>query len=693
MTEPTLPEIGITLLHGFVALVWAVLAHHQWGVVRTRLPAVGTFRIFPVLAGLGAFYFALMTLGRLLGPHPGAATARVLAALLTLTMVAVAPMLRHLTTGIPLAFGAAQPARAWLARNYGSAVLAGGAVVVFVAAPGMAAERAFLLAGTAATAYLLAMTALAAVEMRGRVRRGPLRLATLLGQLQTSDALVLGAILVLLVVLLVRGLLFGARLGPGSNLAIAAIGLLGAAAFTLRALDFVPRQVATALVALGAAVALYGGGHALATTMATPSARRLVHVVVVVALVVVLGPGLEAMRAAVDRVVLRPGRRSREELQAFLHSLSPELGVGECCRRALAEVARVMHLSAAAVLFTDDEAPVVHGSFRLEPLARVWPRGAAADRLPRRAFGWAWLPELRLREAVAEADVVAIVPIRSPRCAWGHLFLSTGLLGQAKGEEQLVVLEGFADEFARVLDGAELLARALAVERSLAHAEKLAAVGELAARVAHEIRNPVTAARSLAQQLAREPGSPFTAEHALILAELERVERQIAALLRFARREEFHFAPVDLGALVASAVAAFRPRLEAHEVALEVAVADGVVARGDAEKLRQVVVNLLDNALDALGTTSQGPRRVRLRVARADGAARLEVSDNGPGVAAEALPHLFEPFFSRKPHGTGLGLAIARRTAEAHGGRITVESVPGEGTTFTITLPADEGTA
>ena len=115
-----------------------------------------------------------------------------------------------------------------------------------------------------------------------------------------------------------------------------------------------------------------------------------------------------------------------------------------------------------------------------------------------------------------------------------------------------------------MLDGAGLLARAVAVERSRAHAEKLAAIGELAARVAHEIRNPVTAARSLAQQLAREPASPLNAEHAgLILSELERVERQVAALLRFARREEFQFAPVDLGELARATVERSRTRLEA----------------------------------------------------------------------------------------------------------------------------------
>src|SRR5262249_3057912 len=159
----------------------------------------------------------------------------------------------------------------------------------------------------------------------------------------------------------------------------------------------------------------------------------------------------------------------------------------------------------------------------------------------------------------------------------------------------------FAAQLALVLNSADLLARAIAVERSLAHAEKLAAVGETAARIAHEIRNPVTAARSLAQQLARDPAAPANVEHAgLILAELAGVERQVATLLRFSRRDEFRFEAVDLGDLATTTVERFRGRCEAAGVALDIDARAGVIARADREKLRQVLLNLVDNALDAL---------------------------------------------------------------------------------------------
>jgi signal transduction histidine kinase len=268
--------------------------------------------------------------------------------------------------------------------------------------------------------------------------------------------------------------------------------------------------------------------------------------------------------------------------------------------------------------------------------------------------------------------------------------MNTGLLGGVFREDDLEMFGALMDQLALVLDGADLLARAVSVERSLAHAEKLAAIGELAARIAHEIRNPVTAARSLAQQLTREPGAPFGTELGVILDELERVERQVAALLRFARREELQFAPVDVGQLVRTTVERFRPRLEAAAIGIDLEAPDGIIARADHEKIRQVLVNLIDNALDALADAPQ-PRHLTVSVDSANGAANLRVTDSGPGVSADALPHLFEPFFSLKSSGTGLGLAIAKRTVDAHGGRITAMPAKGHGMTFEIELPLEMG--
>jgi two-component system, NtrC family, sensor histidine kinase HydH len=197
----------------------------------------------------------------------------------------------------------------------------------------------------------------------------------------------------------------------------------------------------------------------------------------------------------------------------------------------------------------------------------------------------------------------------------------------------------------------------------------------------------VTAARSLAQQMVRDPVSPLNAEHAeLILTELERVERQVAALLRFARREEFHLEPMDLAELTRGTLETLRSRLEAAGIAVALNAGERIVVRGDREKLRQVLINLIENAVDAVHEA--GPtRRLSIAVDCVNGTGRLRLQDSGPGVPPDVLPRLFEPFFSLKPHGTGLGLAIAKRTIEAHGGRIEATMPPSGGLTLRIDLP------
>jgi signal transduction histidine kinase len=320
----------------------------------------------------------------------------------------------------------------------------------------------------------------------------------------------------------------------------------------------------------------------------------------------------------------------------------------------------------------------------------VWLNGVAAAALPTRGFGTAEIRELPLplREALIEAKVgLGVFPILSPHGRWGHLFISTSRLKSTFTEEDAQALEAFAAQLALALDGAELLQRTIAVERSLAHAQKLAAIGELTARIVHDIRNPVAAARSLAQQLVHAPGAEANSEPAaLILSELERVERQVAALLRFARRDEFLFEPVDLGELTRATVAQLRPRLESAGIAVNLDAHDGVAVRADREKLRQVLINLIENAMDALAATPT-TRQLAVAVGGVNGSGTLSVRDSGSGVPAEALPRLFEPFFSLKPHGTGLGLAIAKRTVEAHGGHIDASAADDHGLVLRINLP------
>lgn len=679
------PDLIAAGLYLIPALLWAIIAWQLWDYYRVRRPRSQYLRIAPALTGVIALHIFAHVVRVLLPAvvrDQSTGPAVLLHVVLEVSGLAGLTLGRHLIRLMPVP--EVPPGRTWLAANYGLAAVAAATFALARLVPGTTATQEWLafalLHGT-----VLALATLCVWQAVRNARPGAWGPESA-GEIRRTDLVLvaggLAAATGLLLVLAATG-----RLWFGIVVFEVVFSLAIAAPWALRMLGHViPELVVTTTLLAATAAALVG--YADLAARVDPAYRPLLAVLTALALGVVVMPGQTWLRASVERVVLRRSRRQQAELQAFLHALSPELGTLECCRRALAELVRVWQLTGAAIILRDGEA-VVHGDFQLEPLRRVWPREAEADALPANSFGTAELRELplTLREALIEANVgLGAAPILGPRRRWGHLFMNTGLLGGTFREDDAEAFRTFVAQLALLLDGTDLLARTVAVERSLAHAEKLAAIGELAARVAHEIRNPVTAARSLAQQLAREPGSPFAAEHAVILTELERVERQVAALLRFARREEFHFEAVDLGELVRTTIADLHPRLEAARVGVELDAAGDVTARADREKMRQVLVNLIENAIDALGDTT-GSRRLAIGIARANGTATIRVQDNGPGVPADAVPRLFEPFFSLKAQGTGLGLAIARRTLEAHSGRIAAESGAGAGMTLCLELP------
>jgi len=218
----------------------------------------------------------------------------------------------------------------------------------------------------------------------------------------------------------------------------------------------------------------------------------------------------------------------------------------------------------------------------------------------------------------------------------------------------------------------------------------------LSASIAHEIRNPITAAKSLLQQMGEDPHSLENVEYASVaLQELERVERSISHLLRYARDEELRPQEVHMSEVIASALESLRERTTRSGTALRVdADAAGVVV-GDPEQLRRVVINLVGNALDALEGRPSPPPRIDVESGEnlAGTEVWLRVRDNGPGIERERLDKIWTPFHTSKTNGTGLGLAIARKIVESHGGAIEVESDLGKGTEFRVTLPKDGAAA
>jgi len=229
--------------------------------------------------------------------------------------------------------------------------------------------------------------------------------------------------------------------------------------------------------------------------------------------------------------------------------------------------------------------------------------------------------------------------------------------------------------------------RELRRERAVMTTEKQASIDELSSTIAHEIRNPVAAAKSLVQQMGEDPTSVENVEYAKVaLAELDRVERRISHLLKYAKEEDYDFALVSVATVVDAALTQVRNKLDVAKVAVARNYIGGPTVHADAEKLQSVFANILDNAVDAFATVPDA-RRIDLFVENGGNDATVRIRDNGCGIGADKIERVFNPFFTTKEKGTGLGMAIAKKVVEAHEGQISVASEPGRGTEFRVTLP------
>jgi signal transduction histidine kinase len=224
--------------------------------------------------------------------------------------------------------------------------------------------------------------------------------------------------------------------------------------------------------------------------------------------------------------------------------------------------------------------------------------------------------------------------------------------------------------------------------RRLLRSERLAAVGTMAAGLAHEVRNPLNSASLQLTVLERRlergeaPAAALPIAH-VIKSEIDRLDRLVREFLAFATPRPFEPRPVDVGELLAGVAALIAPEAEAAHVSIAVDVAANVsTLSGESERLRQVLLNLTRNSIEAM---NERGGRLRLGARTAGAEVLVDVEDDGPGFGEE-LP-VFDAFFTTKSHGTGLGLAIVHRIITDHGGTIRVESRPGR-TCFTLALPA-----
>jgi signal transduction histidine kinase len=267
--------------------------------------------------------------------------------------------------------------------------------------------------------------------------------------------------------------------------------------------------------------------------------------------------------------------------------------------------------------------------------------------------------------------------------AFSGMLLQRFVVAMAETETRAVTLERLVEQRAQTLREKEL---------QLAHGERLAAAGTLAAGLAHEINNPIAfvlANLNHLEALRKEEGTDAEIEEVLLETQegVARLRAIVDELLRLARSGERVSEPVSLARVVESVLPIVRHEAQGR-VSIETELGPAPTVSGDPGWLGQVVLNLIQNAIHALRASERGGC-VRVRVAAVPAGAELLVEDDGPGIPAHVLPHIFEPFFTTKAAGigTGLGLAVTREIVSRHGGRIDVET-HAAGTRFRVTLPA-----
>jgi PAS domain S-box-containing protein len=223
-------------------------------------------------------------------------------------------------------------------------------------------------------------------------------------------------------------------------------------------------------------------------------------------------------------------------------------------------------------------------------------------------------------------------------------------------------------------------------EAELREQAALTRLGEMAAVVAHELKNPLAGLRGALEILGRRM-PPTTADRQIVgemVARIDALNQMVQDLLVFARPTPPKIAPVAVGQIVRDTIALLGTDPDMREITFEEAGVDtALMIHADSELMKGVLLNLMINAAQAMGRRG----RINVSIAEGQGGCEVSIADHGPGIPEEIRANVFDPFFTTKHRGTGLGLAVARRTVELHGGKLRFECPPGGGTVMIVSLP------
>ncbi len=261
----------------------------------------------------------------------------------------------------------------------------------------------------------------------------------------------------------------------------------------------------------------------------------------------------------------------------------------------------------------------------------------------------------------------------------------------AAGNLHTHVVAHTQDELGVLADSFNHMTRDLMDHRErLVQAERVAAWRELARRLAHELKNPLFPLQLTVENLlrsreqsAQDFEETFRESASTLLSEIANLKTIINRFSEFSKMPQPQLQSVALAELISGVVKVYEPQLQTSRIECRTEFAEGISISADPDLLHRALSNLVLNAIDAMPDGGA----LTLRVSNADAVARIEVSDMGTGISPEECARLFTPYYTSKSHGTGLGLAIVQSIVSDHGGRISVDSQPGHGTTFIIELP------
>jgi signal transduction histidine kinase len=384
---------------------------------------------------------------------------------------------------------------------------------------------------------------------------------------------------------------------------------------------------------------------------------------------------VEELKRLNDHFVRRAGQL--EELHQAVRGVTSELGVTALLEKMLPALATALGSRSLTVELAE------------APEARVTATGDRSERRPsvlagsgrETGAGWAeveWKQPLALQgRSLGTLIARHIVPP-----------------GAKSDEEQLLKIVAnqvaAAVENARLYEGLkEQMGELRRTQAQLVQSAKLAAIGELAANIAHEINNPLTAVLGFASYLAERvgEGQPMREELDLIQEEAARARDIVRDLLDFSRQREFAVEPADLNLVLQQTIGMVRRQGRLDNVSVnELYAPDLPLAEIDIARMKQVFLNIITNAVYAMSSGGS----LTVRTTATDDSIQVDFTDTGSGIAPENLSRIFDPFFTTKPavSGTGLGLSVSLGIVQSHGGVIEVKSEPGKGTTFSIKLPA-----